>query len=138
MIATLNIDNKEVEFKASASIVYKFKNYFNKDLLKILMPLLKDMIPLMYAKTNEDGLPDVPQEQLFALIEKIELTDVLSIIWIMAKTADKTIKDPEDWYDDFEVFPVNEVMTKLMPVLFKSVLTTEESKKKMMNLMEKA
>lgn len=126
MQKTIIIDGQEVKFKASASIVYRYKAQFNKDLLDIAMPLVSTVLA-----GYQEGKIDFE-----ALIEKaaytLELTDLYNLIWVMAKTGDNSIPEPIEWYDKFEVFPGIDIAKELFEILLPSMLTTEESKKKLM------
>lgn len=130
MRKVINIDGRDVGFKASASIVYKYQSYFKKDLLKIIMPVIKSLMPAVESGTLND-------ETALNALEQIELIDMYNLIWVMAKLDNNDISQPEEWYDSFEQFPALEILKELFEILLPSMFTTEESKKKMMNLMAK-
>lgn len=48
------------------------------------------------------------------------------IIWTMAKTADRTIPDPLEWLDGFEVFPLNEIMGEVKDLLTDTMPTSKK------------
>lgn len=127
MEKTIKIDDKEIKFKCSASFVYRYKAQFGKDILKTIMPLIKSMIPLI-------GQEGVKIDNVLDVLENtndFELTDVYNIIWVLAKTADTEIPEPIIWFDEFETFPLAEVITEIFEILIPSLITTKESKKKM-------
>lgn len=126
MQKTINIDGRDVKFKASASLVYRYKSQFNKDLLEIIMPFISSI-----ASAQSQG-GDIDLSEVLGGAYGLELTDVYNIIWVMAKTADKDIPEPVEWYDSFDEFPAIDVGKELIEILIPSMITTEKSKKKMM------
>ena len=132
MQKTINIDGRDVKFKASASIIYRYKQYFQKDLLEVIMPF----ISVIYSGVAGDEEIDIQ-----AIVDEakynLELTDITNIIWIMAKTADMEISEPADWYDEFDQFPLFDVASELVEILLPSMVTTEKSKKKLTRQMKK-
>ncbi|MGS0745557.1 hypothetical protein ACU70A_06340 [Syntrophomonas erecta subsp. sporosyntropha] len=140
----INIDGKDVKFKASASFVYRYKQQFGKDLLTLVIPLLKrtlDTISVFLAQKND--AKEIAAEKLITelniggAIEELEIVDLYNIIWVMAKTANKDIADPVEWYDEFDVFPVFDVARELLDIFLPSLFITEESKKKLQAMITK-
>lgn len=129
MEKTLTIDGRGVTFKASSSLIFRYQAQTGKDLLKVIMPLLKSVMTTSGEVTNETVLN--------AVEEHIELSDILTIVWIMAKTADKSIPDPEEWLDSFTEFYIWDVVSELFPVLAQSLFASEQSKKKLQAMMKK-
>lgn len=132
----INIDGRDVKFKASASFVYRYKQQFGKDLLTLVMPLIKsaiDALNIFYVmpskETDMEAL--LSEVNISSAIEKMELVDLFNVIWVMAKTANRDIADPVEWYDEFDVFPVFDVARELMDIFLPSLFITEESKKKL-------
>lgn len=140
----INIDGKDVKFKASASFVYRYKQQFGKDLLTLVIPLIKralDTISVFLAQKND--AKEIEAEKLITelniggAIEELEIVDLFNIIWVMAKTANKDIADPVEWYDEFDVFPVFDVARELLDIFLPSLFITEESKKKLQAMITK-
>ena len=44
MIKTIKIDGKDVKFKASATFALKYKSYFDKDILTIILPAMSEVL----------------------------------------------------------------------------------------------
>lgn len=126
MQKTINIDGRDVKFKASASLVYRYKAQFNKDLLDIIMPFITSI-----ASAQSQG-DEIDLGEVLSGAYGLELTDIYNVIWVMAKTADKDIPEPIEWYDSFDEFPAIDVGKELVEILIPSMITTEKSKKKMM------
>jgi hypothetical protein len=116
IIRNIKIDDKEVDFKASAAIPRIYRLKFQRDIYKDLRSLEKSV------KDNneeESGL------DLFSL-EMFE-----NIAYIMAKHADSSIPDtPEEWLDGFNTFSIYQVLPQLIELWGLNVQTEIESKKK--------
>lgn len=125
MEKTLQIDGKQVRFKSTAGTARRYRNQFGKDFFAALF----EMMPLIEAaqkKDEETGAPAIDGytvEQVKAL--NFEVFE--NIIWVMAKTADPSIPEPEEWMDQFEEMPIQEIMPELQDMMMASFGT--QSKK---------
>ena len=61
-------------------------------------------------------------------IENINFEILYNVVWVLAKTADKSIPEPMTWYDTFEDFDISEVFTELQDLILRSI--SPNSKKK--------
>ena len=90
MTKMIEIDEKQVPFKASASIPRIYRIKFHRDIYKDLDAL---------GKAVGNGDEDSSHLDMFSL-EMFE-----NIAYIMAKHADSSIPDsPEEWLDEFSTF----------------------------------
>lgn len=119
MEKTLTIDGREVKFKSTAATPKRFKAQFGKDFFGELMKLT----PLMSAFEKMNNVATVEGEQPNLDMEVIKLLDFdlfYDIIWTLAKTADKTIPEPIDWLDEFDEFPIMEILPELNELIASS------------------
>ena len=117
---TINIDGKEVLFKASAAIPRSYRIKFQRDIYKDLASLEK---AVGKADENKSSL------DMFSL-EMFE-----NIAYIMAKHADKSIPDtPEDWLDSFGTFSIYQVLPQLIELWGLNLKTDVQSKKEFAQL----
>jgi hypothetical protein len=130
MIKTLQIDGRDIRFKATMSLTYRFQSQFGKDILKIIWPILRAALSVGAEK-------ELSEEVVLEALEEIEATDILNIIWTMAKSADPSIPEPVEWYDEFEHFPLDEVAMPLFELLINSMQSSEKLKKKAAQEMKK-
>lgn len=115
MTKTVNIDGKDVLFKASAAIPRIYRLRFHRDIYKDL----KDLNAAV-----GDGDPDASGLDSFSL----ELFE--NIAYIMAKHADPSIPDtPEDWLDGFNTFSIYQVLPEIIQLWGLNVQTDVTSKK---------
>lgn len=113
---TVEIDGKQVAFRASAAIPRIYRIKFNRDIYKDLAAL---------EKAVGDSQEEVSNLDVFSL----ELFE--NIAYIMAKHADSSIADtPEEWLDDFNTFSIYQVLPEIIALWGLNVQTQVESKKK--------
>lgn len=111
----VEIDGKQVPFKASAAIPRIYRIKFNRDIYKDLRSL---------EKAVGDGDEQNSNLDLFSL-EMFE-----NIAYVMAKHADPTIPDtPEEWLDGFNTFSIYQVLPSIIELWGLNVQTDVESKK---------
>lgn len=115
IIKTIEIDGKDVLFKASAAIPRIYRLKFQRDIYKDLRALEQSVNG---PEEGESGL------DLFSL-EMFE-----NIAFVMAKHADGSIPDtPEEWLDGFNTFSIYQVLPKLIELWGLNVQTDVEAKK---------
>jgi hypothetical protein len=113
MEKTLVIDGKEVRFKSTGATALRYKAQFRKDYMAEILKL--NGISKINPKKFE------PEE-----IRGLDFEVFYNIIWVMAKTADPSIPEPITWLDQFDEFP----MLDIIPELQEMITSTIETKKK--------
>lgn len=117
---TIEIDGKQVSFKASAAIPRIYRIKFHRDVYKDLAALEKAVGKNAEENSNLD---------MFSL-EMFE-----NIAYIMAKHADPSIPDtPEEWLDNFNTFSIYQVLPKIIELWGLNVQTDVQSKKNFVQL----
>ena len=115
IVRKVEIDGKQVPFKASAAIPRIYRIKFNRDIYKDLRSLEKAVGGGDEENSNLD---------LFSL-EMFE-----NIAYVMAKHADPNIPDtPEEWLDEFNTFSIYQVLPSIIELWGLNVQTEVESKK---------
>lgn len=100
MIKNIEIDGKQVPFRASAAIPRIYRMKFQRDIYKDLASL---------EKAIDSNSEEVSNLDLFSL-EMFE-----NIAYVMAKHADPNIPDtPEEWLDAFNTFSIYQVLPKII------------------------
>lgn len=111
----IEIDGKQVPFKASAAIPRIYRMKFGRDIFKDLQAL---------EKTVGAGDPKESTLDLFSL----ELFENIS--YVMAKHADPAVPDtPEDWLDSFNTFSIYQVLPQIIELWGLNIQTDISSKK---------
>lgn len=115
MIKQIEIDGKQVSFKASAAIPRIYRMKFQRDIYKDLKALEKSIGDNSEESSNLD---------MFSL-EMFE-----NIAFVMAKHADSSIPNtPEEWLDGFNTFSIYQVLPQLIELWGLNVQTDVEAKK---------
>lgn len=115
IVKKVEIDGKQVPFKASAAIPRIYRLKFQRDIYKDLSVLEKSI---------NQANPDDSNLDLFSL-EMFE-----NIAFVMAKHADPNIPDtPEEWLDQFNTFSIYQVLPQLIELWGLNVKTDVEAKK---------
>ena len=123
IIRKIEIDGKQVAFKASAAIPRIYRLKFQRDIYKDLRSLERSV---------GDGNEENSNLDLFSL-EMFE-----NIAYVMAKHADPNIPDtPEEWLDEFNTFSIYQVLPSIIELWGLNVQTEVESKKNFAQLTEK-
>ena len=113
---TVNIDGKDVTFRASTAIPRIYRNKFHRDIYKDLHDLQKSI---------DENDPENSALDSFSL----ELFEDIS--YIMAKHADpQNVPDtPDEWLDQFGTFSIYQVLPEIIELWGLNVQTQVESKK---------
>ena len=120
IVKNIEIDGKQVAFRASAAIPRIYRLKFQRDIYKDLAAL---------EKAIGDGNEEVSNLDMFSL-EMFE-----NIAYVMAKHADPSIPDsPEDWLDEFNTFSIYQVLPEIIKLWGLNVQTDVESKKNLARL----
>lgn len=123
MTKTIEIDGKQVSFRASAAIPRIYRIKFHRDIYKDLREL---------EKAIGDGNEEASDLDMFSL-EMFE-----NIAYIMAKHADANIPDtPEEWLDEFNTFSIYQVLPKLIELWGLNVEQQVQSKKNFDQLIDR-
>ena len=119
MEKTIEIDGKKIGFKTNGATPLRYKAQFGKDYFKEIMKLAP-LENLMGKATDEITLED---------LDALDFEVFYNIAWIMAKTFDSTIPEPLEWLDQFEEFPIAEIIPELQELMASSFQTTKKNVK---------
>ena len=120
MVQNIEIDGKQVPFRASAAIPRIYRMKFQRDIYKDLAAL---------EKAVGDNTEEVSNLDMFSL----EIFE--NIAYIMAKHADPGIPDtPEEWLDEFNTFSIYQVLPKIIELWGLNVKVDVEAKKNFSHL----
>ena len=115
MMQNIEIDGKQVPFRASAAIPRIYRMKFHRDIYKDL-------------KALESSVGENSEETSGLDMFSLEMFE--NIAYVMAKHADPSIPDsPEEWLDGFNTFSIYQVLPKLIELWGLNVQTDVQSKK---------
>lgn len=113
MEKTIQIDNKDVKLKSTAATPLRYKAQFRKDFFTEILKM--------------DGLTKLDTDNMdYEALKHVDFEVFYNLIWVFAKTADKTIDDPITWLDGFDEFPMMEIIPEIQDLLMANL----QSKKK--------
>ena len=116
----IEIDGKEVLFRASAAIPRLYRIKFRRDIYKDLAQLEK----AVDTSTEEGSMLDTFSLELFE-----------NIAYMMARHADPTIPDtPEEWLEDFNTFSIYQVLPQIIELWGLNVETEVKNRKNLEKL----
>lgn len=111
----IEIDGKQVQFKASAAIPRIYRVKYGRDIFKDLMKLEKAL--------NSNNAED-------SGLDTFSLETFENIAYLMAKHADPSLPDTaEEWLDEFSVFSIYQVLSEIIELWGLNVQTQSVSKK---------
>ncbi|MDU2670592.1 MAG: hypothetical protein E7C49_01145 [Clostridium sp.] len=113
MEKTIEIDGKSIKFKSTAATPLRYKAQFGKDFFVDIMKLSS------LEGLNADKI-DIEK------IDKLDFEVFYNIIWVLAKTADKKIAEPIAWLDEFNEFPLFEIIPELQDLILSSIQTKKK------------
>ena len=123
MTRKIEIDGKEVLFRASAVIPRIYRIKFHRDIFKDLSALEKAI-----DKNSEEG----------STLDTFSLEMFENIAYVMVKHADSTIPDTaEEWLDEFNTFSIYQVLPKLIELWGVNVQTDVTAKKNLAQLTDR-
>jgi len=116
MTKKINIDGKDVMFKASAAIPRIYRLKFHRDIYKDL----RDLEKAVDSSSEEQSSLDLFSLEMFE-----------NIAFVMAKHADPTAvpDSPEEWLDEFNTFSIYQVLPEIIELWGLNVQSEVESKK---------
>jgi len=112
------IDGQEVSLKVNASCLRRYKMQFRRDFIQDIYKLKK-----LEKYVNKDGVLSAEEE----IIAQIDFELFSDLLWLFAKTADKTIPAPLEWEEQFERIPIQDTLPVVLELL---TVMLDSSKKK--------
>ena len=138
MEKTINIEGKDIRLNNNIGWVMEYRNQFNRDILPTLMPMIAgaiDAVATLIENTGKTGdievadvVEVVKSEDFFDALIKItsfEFVDLLNITWALAKTADETIPEPNNWVREIGSFPIDEIGPQIFELILSGVVSSK-------------
>lgn len=126
----IEICGRPVKFRCTAAFTLRYKAQFNRDAMIDLYKMQDAVETEKSFIQNEDGQEQCIEKNSIKDFSNINLELFYNIIWMLAKTADQTIPNPLEWFDEFDEFPIAEVLPELMEMITQSMTPTISRKKK--------
>ena len=117
MEKTIEISGQKVKLKSTGGTPMRYKSQFRSDFFADLLKL-KDL-----EKLDDKNIENFTTEEIAA----IDFEVFYRFIWAMAKTADHQIDSPLEWLDQFDEFPIVEIIPEVQEMMMANL---QQSKKK--------
>ena len=112
----IEIDGKKIGFKTNGATPLRYKAQFGKDYFKEILKLA----PL-------EKLMDKDKNQIkFEDLDALDFELFYNISWIMAKTYDPTIPEPLEWLEQFDEYPIADIIPELQELMASSFQTSKK------------
>lgn len=142
MIRRIEFEGHSVDVNTSAGWLFVYRANFGHDILPDIMPLIESGLETIASILKESGgevnldsitsaFGDGTFNDFFIRMAGMETVTVYRIFWAMAKKADKTIKPVDEYFDDFETFPLDIVI----PEMFRGIIESSISSKNAQSLL---
>ena len=143
MIKTLQFEGHSVEINTSAGWLFAYKARFGRDILPDIMPAIESILQLSVdtlSKMDEKELDKMTPQKILQAIDEdalneifikmsgAELMTVYQIFWATAKNADHGIAGPEFYFNQFDVFPIDEIAPQLLSAIIESNISSKNAK----------
>jgi len=112
----IEIDGRQVEFKASAAIPRIYRNKFGRDVYKDLMAL-------------NDAIKDQDEEASMLDGFSLEMFEDLSFVMYCAAHPDEKYDSPDEWLDQFDTFSIYQILPELIDLWGMNIKTTVPERK---------
>lgn len=105
----INISGKNIPLRASAATTKRYKMQFQRDFLGDMLKVAK----LAKSIGNEFDIEKATEED----IKKLDFDIFSDIVWVFAKTANPSIAEPLSWLDQFDEFPIEDIIPEILDLI---------------------
>lgn len=114
MEKTIKIDGRQVAFKSSGALPKRYKMQFGRD-------YFADMLAM---KNMSEDIAEGQNE-----LQGVDFDMFYDLAWTLAKTADSSIPDPIAWLDEFDEFPIADILPQIQDLITASISSNNAKKK---------
>lgn len=128
---TIEIDGKQVTFRASAALPRLYRIRYGRDLMRDLTRISRNV-----EKAEEEAKERGEELDKYSQLGSLDMIVFEDIAHCMARHADpKNVPDtPEEWLDGFNTFSIYQVLPELLELWGLNMEQDVESKKKLAQL----
>jgi len=113
MEKTIQIDGDPIAFKSTGLTLRLYKSQFNRD-------FFQDILKLVPVMKKMEGVEDITIDNADVLSD-IDFDIFRRMVWVLAKTADRSTPDLDSWLDGFDYDPTLEILPDLMDLMLHSL-----------------
>lgn len=130
MIKTVQLEGHSIEVNSSMGWLFVYRERFGHDITSDLIPFVDAILTIlteMYENGDEGIINSEIADEIVATLSGFEMTTLINILWAMAKNNDPNTKDPIEFANQFEVFPMDTVIKELGTLIIESSVSTKNS-----------
>lgn len=141
MKKTIKIDEKNtLTLSNNVGWLLAYRDQFGVDIVPALVPVLNAVIEI-YAeiakqtgdlKTAADIFTKIDTATIQGAILElagVQITDLVNVVWAMAKAADDDIDEPRTWVRQFETFPLDVIAPAVLELAVRGLISGKNSKR---------
>lgn len=125
MDRTINIDGKDVKFRATARTPRLYRGIIGRDMIQDMNQLRKAYNKAVEAKDKGE----IDEEAQLSMID-LEIFENAAYIMARHASPDTIEQTPDEWLDSFNMFSIYQVLPELLKLWAMNEATTSVSKKK--------
>lgn len=141
MIKVIEADGNVFKLDNNVAWLMEYEDQFGHDILPDLMPVLGAILEYMEgAVASGVSIKDVKDvtkaiqggaSTTGALVElsAFRVTDLIRIVWALAKTADPTIDPPKQWAKQFDPFPFDVLLPEVLTLVTRGAMSSKNSER---------
>lgn len=133
-------NGQEITLDNNLAWLMEYQNQFGEDILPSLMPLIMSMADLIGSIADDEDIDfdNINARDILKILKMDEsmdawiklsafkTTDIINIIWALAKAADGTIDPPIKWIRQFEDgFPIDIIVPKATALVMKGAFSSK-------------
>lgn len=139
MEKTIKIDEKNsVRLSNNVGWLLAYRDQFGVDIVPSLVPVLNAVIEI-YAEIAKQTGDLKSAADIFTKIDTatiqgailelagVQITDLVNVVWAMAKAADDDIEEPRTWVRQFEAFPLDVIAPAVLELAVRGLLSGKNS-----------
>lgn len=138
-------ESHSIELDASVGWLIVYRSNFGHDILPDIMPIIESFMGIAVEilqkstaknnkKKNEISISEIMSildddmvSDIFINLSALETITILQIIWSMAKKADKSILSFEEYFDQFDLFPMDMVIPEAIKLIIESSISSKKA-----------
>lgn len=126
MDRTVNIDGKDVKFRATARTPRLYRVLIGRDMIQDMNRLSK-----AYKKASEVSKDATDEEKQDAQLSMVDLEIFENAAYVMARHANPEMQmTADEWLDTFEIFSIWQILPEILKLWALNNKTTSTPKKK--------
>lgn len=147
MIKTVKLNsNQSIELNGSMGWFLVYREAFGHDILPDIMPILESGLSMAVSVLQgigvdkdgriKGGVGDVVENiddgvlsDLFINLSGLEASTILQVVWAMAKNADDGTPPLLAFLNQFDVFPLDVIMPKVIRLIIDSTVSSKNAKR---------